>query len=80
MRPETAIDRAESLCIKDVLRTAPAGNRRLISPWLDPRVLLTLCGSEKKIDEDGPRLVGTMQPEKFPEHSHDSSDLRVAGG
>jgi hypothetical protein len=35
---------------------------------------------EKKIDEDGPRFVGSVEPEKFPEHSHDSSTLRVAGG
>ncbi|HEY0790680.1 MAG TPA: hypothetical protein VGD78_06405 [Chthoniobacterales bacterium] len=34
----------------------------------------------EKIDEDAPRAVGSKQAEKLPQHTHDVSDLRVAGG
>ena len=33
-----------------------------------------------KVDEEAPREVGSRQLEKLPQHSHDVSDLRVAGG
>jgi microcystin-dependent protein/archaellum component FlaC len=34
----------------------------------------------EKVDEEAPRAAGSKQREKFPQHSHDVSDLRVAGG
>jgi len=33
-----------------------------------------------KVDDDAPREVGSVQPEKLPQHTHDVSGLRVAGG
>ncbi|MBV9999096.1 MAG: tail fiber protein [Verrucomicrobia bacterium] len=37
-------------------------------------------GDPDKIDEDAPREVGSKQAEKLPQHTHDVSDVRVAGG
>jgi hypothetical protein len=34
----------------------------------------------EKIDEEAPRAVGSKQAEKLPLHTHDVSDLRLAGG
>lgn len=34
----------------------------------------------KKVDEEAPREVGSKQLAKVPQHAHDVSDLRVAGG
>jgi hypothetical protein len=46
-----------------------------------------ICGVDNRsvedplrVDEDAPRDVGSIQAEKFPQHSHDVSNLRVAGG
>jgi archaellum component FlaC/microcystin-dependent protein len=37
-------------------------------------------GDPDKVDEDAPRAIGSKQAEKLPQHTHDVSDLRVAGG
>lgn len=37
-------------------------------------------GDPDKVDEDAPRQIGSKQAEKLPQHTHDVSDLRVAGG
>jgi peptidoglycan hydrolase CwlO-like protein/microcystin-dependent protein len=37
-------------------------------------------GEPDKVDEDAPREIGSKQAEKLPQHTHDVSDLRVAGG
>jgi archaellum component FlaC/microcystin-dependent protein len=37
-------------------------------------------GDPDKVDEDAPREIGSKQAEKLPQHTHDVSDLRVAGG
>jgi predicted nucleic acid-binding Zn-ribbon protein/microcystin-dependent protein len=34
----------------------------------------------EKVDEEAPREVGSKQRGKLPQHTHDVSDLRVAGG
>ena len=37
-------------------------------------------GDPDKVDEDAPREIGSKQAAKLPQHTHDVSDLRVAGG